>query len=217
MIKYKKRFLAYITIIAIIISFATFILLRLSSDKNKENSFVATVNGDPISVREFKNTLANKRADIFTYFCGKYHAEDSNDFWTKNFGDEIPIVLAKERALAECISVRILYALAQKEALIQDTSYSAFLKALKKENKRRKEAVAKNQVVYGPVEYSEANYFAYILSNMKSNLITWLKDTELKNVDQMDLNSEFEKLLGELEKQAEIKINRPVYSWVDIN
>lgn len=213
----KKRFLAYITTMAIIISFIAFISLRLYSDKNKENSFVATVNGDPISVIEYKNTLANKRADIFTYFSQKYHAEDSNDFWTKNFGDEVPIVLAKERALAECVSVRILYALAQKEGLIQDTSYSAFLKALRAENKQRKEAIDKNQVIYGPVEYSEGNYFAYILSNMKSNLIARLKDTELKNVEQMNLNSELEKLLAELEKNAKVEINQPIYNWVSIN
>lgn len=228
---------------AIIIAFCFYTLFMNYSVKNKEESFIATVNGDQISVREFKNALINLRTDIFTYFNQKYGAEISNDFWTRTFNGEVPIELVKRKALDNCIKVRIQYALAKREGILQDTSYSSFLRSLDEENNRRKAAIEKKQVIYGPVQYSESNYFAYTLSNLTSKLINKLDEKELKaeeselklfyeknkerytqpysevkdNVKLMHANAKFEELLIKLAKEAKIEINKPIYEWVKVD
>ncbi len=49
-------------------------------------------------------------------------------------------------------------------------SYDFFLTQLKKENQRRKHAVATHQPIYGPTQYTEANYFDYLQAQYSFDL-----------------------------------------------
>ena len=52
--------------------------------------------------------------------------------------------------------------LAQQYGLLPDPSYGAFVQAWLQENARRQQALANHQVIYGPTQYTEANYFNYV-------------------------------------------------------
>ena len=56
---------------------------------------------------------------------------------------------------------------ASKAGLVPNPSYSSFLTQLEAENARRFDAVQAGEVIYGPEQYSEANYRAYLLGAIK--------------------------------------------------
>jgi hypothetical protein len=46
---------------------------------------------------------------------------------------------------------------------------AGFLLVWKAENARRAQAVTEHQPVYGPVQYTEANYFTYLFAELTTN------------------------------------------------
>ncbi len=56
---------------------------------------------------------------------------------------------------------------ASKAGLLPNPGYSAFLTQLDAENSRRFEAVQAGEVIYGPQQYTEENYRAYLIGTIK--------------------------------------------------
>lgn len=194
------------------------LVVLVSKNLWKENMLrdyevVATVNNEPIYVREFKQHLKYSHiAETLNYFKTKYGTEDSKDFWTSSFCGEVPLEVAKKKALDTCISIKVQQALAKENGFIDDCSYKAFIDSLKRENKRRKEAVNKGQVIYGPAQYGENEYFVYTFSNMIIKLKEKLFEKEL-SADEKTLNENYENLKESLYKKPDtikiIKISVP--------
>lgn len=182
--KEKKASVGFIlvtlAIVVVTITSVTFVALRSLSKNSLEKSYIATVNGDPVSIEEFRHMSGNIKASVFDYFSKKYGVQDSEKFWSSSYGGEVPIELVKKKALEECIKLRVQYALAKREGIVEDTTYKAFLKSLDEENARRREAVAKKQVVYGPVQYDADTYLKYVLGNISTHLKEKLKEKQLK-------------------------------------
>jgi len=169
-----------VSIFAVIVLIGGVTFINLSK---KTFDYVGKVNGEPISTKLFYAQLVKQRAEVYSYFNTKYEAYDSKEFWTASFGGEIPIEAAREKALNECVTIMVQQELAKKKGVMKDISYDAFLEALKEENIRRKEAIEQNKVIYGPVEYSEDNYFSYVFSNMIIGLKSALEE-ELEITDE---------------------------------
>ena len=49
--------------------------------------------------------------------------------------------------------------------MLSDISYDGFVQNLMLENERRQQAIKKNQVVFGPAQYTEETYFEYVMGN----------------------------------------------------
>lgn len=141
-------------------------------------SSIGTVNGDPISVDLFRNKLQFESSNTYDYFYKKYGIKDNENFWTTSYQGEIPIEYARKNALNKCIEILVQQKLAQNKGVIEDMDYSAFLKDLKRENNRRKKAVANGEIIYGPVRYSEKDYFDYTFTNMVIKLKEQLQSNE---------------------------------------
>ena len=113
-------------------------IIKYMNNNSGDNLTVATVNSEPISVREFKRQLAQKSSDIYTYFREKHGVVgDSKDFWTTSYGGEVPIDMARDKTLKECVNVKAQQILAKQNGILNDISYAAFLSDLSKENRRR--------------------------------------------------------------------------------
>ncbi len=140
---------------------------------------IGKVNGEPISLRLFQAELARQKAETYAYFHAEYGAEDSENFWTSAYDGEVPVETARQKALDEVVRTIVQQKLAKEKGLVDDISYGGFLNALKKENRERKEAIRQNKVIYGPVEYSEDNYFNYVMSNLIIKLKSKLAEKEL--------------------------------------
>ncbi|MET7652730.1 MULTISPECIES: hypothetical protein [unclassified Streptomyces] len=131
---------------------------------------VAEINGRQIPVREFALYLAQGRAATFAHFAKTYGVGDGPRFWTTPHGGTTPAAYLKQHALAEAAQGTVVLALAHQHHLIADPGYDAFLATWTAENTRRRQAVAAHQVIYGPVQYTEANYFTYVLHNLDAGL-----------------------------------------------
>lgn len=131
---------------------------------------VAEINGQKIPVRQFALYLAQERAATFAHFHKTYGVSDGPRFWTTPHGGTTPAAYLKQHALADAARSTVVLELAHQHKLIADPGYDAFLTAWTAENARRRQAVAAHQVIYGPVQYTEANYFTYVLHDLDARL-----------------------------------------------
>ncbi len=154
-------------------------VLLISFNSHRTGDAIGKVNGEPISSRFFRVELARQTAETYSYFHSKYGVEDSENFWTTPYGGEVPVEVARKKALAAIVRTIVQQKLAKEKGLADDISYAGFLNALKKENRERKEALRQNKVIYGPVEYTEDNYFNYVMSNLIIKLKSKLAEKEL--------------------------------------
>ncbi|MFJ9244972.1 hypothetical protein [Streptomyces sp. NPDC101776] len=138
---------------------------------------VATIDGQAIPVRELNLYLAQERAATFSHFQQKYGADDGPAFWTTAHDGQTPADYLKKHALADVTKATVQLTLAHRHGLLDNPSYAAFLVNWRSENARRQKAVAAHQVIYGPVQYTEPNYFTYILGNIDFDLAEKLSRT----------------------------------------
>lgn len=148
------------------------------SDSGSSNA-IATVNGEPIAVNEFRLFMEKNRANVYSYFKQKYGVDDSSHFWTTEINAEIPMNVLKQWAMDEATKIKVQQILGKQHGIIQDISYAAFLKEFKQENKRRQEAVEAKKVIYGPHQYDEQGYYNYILSGIETQLKETLSKKDL--------------------------------------
>jgi len=141
--------------------------------------WVAKINGEPISVREFERRVLRNRAAAATYFAQKHQAQDSAEFWTTSFDGEVPSQWVRKKALEECVKIKIEQILARDKGLLQDIGYAAFLQKLDRENERRRKALAAGEPIYGPQQYGEDEFFTYVHNNMLIELKRRLGQHEL--------------------------------------
>jgi hypothetical protein len=159
-----------------------------------ENTVVVKVNNEPISFKEFKTFMIDNQAETMNYFREKYGADvNDKNFWNKSFGEEVPLAVLKQKTLDQLSRIKVQEMIAREKGLTDDISYSSFLKSLKAENKRRREALAKNEIIYGPQEYGEKEYFNYSFNNMVNDLKEKLGKDELL-VDNSKLKEYYEKM-----------------------
>lgn len=169
--KLKKR---YYLIAALLVLMVIGLLSRMNmghgSHMAMDNERVVTIDGEGVSMREFELYLSKNTGDIYHHFYQNYGVEDGEGFWQGSYGNEQPLTLLKEKALKELLKVKTEQIIAKEEGLTKDISYEAFLLNYNAENERRKKAVANNEVIYGPVQYEEAQYYFYLHNYMLSEL-----------------------------------------------
>ncbi|OZB98359.1 hypothetical protein CJP46_04170 [Paenibacillus sp. XY044] len=126
---------------------------------------IATVNGVPIHINEFRRAMTATKAGVISYFHEKYDADLSPAFWTTAYGGEIPLEMIKKRALEASVNIKIQQIIAQEQGVLEDIDDDSFVQSLQRENKRRQTAINHHQVVFGPAQYSEEAYFEYVMTN----------------------------------------------------
>jgi hypothetical protein len=135
---------------------------------------VATVNGQGVPVRELELFLAQERAPTFAYFQQHFGDGDSVGFWTTSHGGQTPRDYLEKLALADVTRATVQQDLELTYGLLADPGYASFLRAWQAENARRALAISRHQVIYGPVQYTEADYFSYVFGQLADSLQTKL-------------------------------------------
>jgi hypothetical protein len=196
--------------ILILISWAVYGIMS-----KQQPSELLKINGVPVEAEEFQLFLDQKRPKVIGYFKEKYGAEDSPSFWTTSYSGEIPIDMAKQLALEELTHVKIQQLLSKENGLLEDVSYSSFLDNLSRENERRKEAVRKKQVIYGPKKYDEWGYYNYLFSNLVIKLKEKLAQ-EGKAISEQEAVAYYTATKDKFyKKEDSTKIQRLVVSYTD--
>jgi hypothetical protein len=146
---------------------------------------IALVREEPITLPEFRIQMDIYRSPIVSLCIKKYTINEGSFSWTEKYGFKSPLDILKEKALNESLKVKIQLLLMKEKGILQDISYATFLRDLKNFNKKRKETFSRQQVGYGPLEFSEKMYLNYTLSN---NVILLKKILQQKEIFVTDSN-----------------------------
>ncbi|MFL5731522.1 MAG: hypothetical protein ACJ75J_18680 [Cytophagaceae bacterium] len=119
---------------------------------NPDEAVLMTVNDEPVYVQEFMNKLYEYRAEIFNAGAGM---KDS----------ALIIQMARHKAMNDMIRLKVQQILMKEHGIAQDISYPAFLRNFERSNEMRRKAMQENNVIYGPVQYTEKGFFNYTFSN----------------------------------------------------
>lgn len=211
----KTAIVMVLTSIVIIIVALTIVIGYQTGLFYNDFSCIATVNGVPVYVREYKIKLKSKNIEVMDYFKQKYKIENSNKFWSNSFNGEVPGEIARKKALDDIVRLKVVQILAKEKGIIKSADYKDFLNELEKENKLREDALKNNKVIYGPSKYGEVEYFTYTYENMVAKLKEKLKDKELAISEDklVDMYKVFKK--SKFKLPDNIKIQKIAVSFAD--
>ena len=191
-----------------------FYFLPRYSDNRRENSYVATVNGEPVSVKEFGYMMDLRKSHIYKYSENIEGVDESGRLQDNNgesYGNRI-----KREAIDDAVRTKVQQILARQKGVIDDISYGTFLKNLRKENLRRERAVENNtEVIYGPIQYREWSYFDYLFENMLKSVKEKLVEKEII-FTQDELKDYYDSVKGKMYKRDKVvKIRKIFLSYDD--
>ncbi|MED5019198.1 peptidyl-prolyl cis-trans isomerase [Paenibacillus chibensis] len=152
---------------------------RLLSHGLEQEEAVLTVDGEPVSLREFEAAMLRERLATIRLFQTKYGAVYDQGFWNRSYGGKTPLETLRQTALEQMIRLKVQQIAAMREGVIQNISYDRTLQKRGKENQEREAAVRSGKVIYGPVQYGEEEYFQYTFSNMLTSLKKHLAASKL--------------------------------------
>ncbi|GAE90696.1 hypothetical protein [Acetivibrio straminisolvens] len=127
-------------------------------------SKLATVNGEPVYVREYKMKLKSNTTEVLNYSNQNYGAEAKDSFRVNSYISEVPVEVARKKALDDIVEVKVQQILAKEKGIIESTDYKEFLKELENENRQRKDALKHNKIVYGPIIMGKLNISSILLT-----------------------------------------------------
>ncbi|UKS26901.1 peptidyl-prolyl cis-trans isomerase [Paenibacillus sp. HWE-109] len=154
---------------------------------------IATVNGAPLQIGEFRLFAQKLRSGVIQTFVEKYRAQYGKDFWNTSYGEGgTPQEYLKQTALKEAIVAKIIQLLARENDLVDKIDYSDFAVQFQKENMRREEAIKNKEPIYGPVQYEEAAYYEYWMSNLKLQTIQKLASDSSWNPNDEEIQAYYE-------------------------
>ncbi|MFB9327801.1 peptidyl-prolyl cis-trans isomerase [Paenibacillus aurantiacus] len=131
---------------------------------------IAVVNGLDVAEMEFKAAMAQERITVIQAFQSKHGAVYGDAFWQQTFDGETPLDVLKQRALDRVIRIKVQQAEALRLGIDTPIEYGQFVTQWKQENERRKAAVQADEVIYGPIEFSEDDYYRHMMSNLAIEL-----------------------------------------------
>jgi len=99
--------------------------------------------------------------------------------WLLTVKGRRPIDQLRHLTLLETVRTRIKLDLADRFSIRADTSLEAFRRRWEVENLNRKEAAAKGETIYGPVEYSFEEYYFIDLRSLDLALMQRLQEKDL--------------------------------------
>lgn len=156
------------------------------------------VNGLRVPREEVAWFLGQERAGVIQ-FCKQKHALDFGaGFWDRKCGGTTPRALLQARTRERIVQEKVGQMLFKELGLIQDASYAAFLDELENTNRERASAKAQGRIIYGPVSYTQLQYFGH------SKATRQLQAKEILGRDRL--------VASETELRAAYEQNRKVYT-----
>lgn len=139
----------------------------LARDSDEE---VAAVGGYAITEREVAFHMGRLKPAVQNEFRVKYQVTLGRADWTKPVGDITPIAFLRERALEQAVRDKAVFALARTHGLLETADFAGLTAKMEAENRERKAAVQRGEVVYGLVRFTLEPYYAHVLASLKTEL-----------------------------------------------
>jgi hypothetical protein len=174
------------------------------------NAVVATVNGAPIELGEFRLTLAKDESAAYDDFRHTGGTADGPAFWTTPLHGQRPLDWLKQRALTDAEQDKAAQLLGQQHQIAPVLDYPTLVADLAAENQRREAAISQNQPVYGPQQLDLAEFYDSWLSNLKMRIIATGPAGAAQQTDQS-----YATLLQTTVKAAKLQVDQGVYDAIN--
>lgn len=181
-----------------------------SQTDTDDNEVLFTVDGYPVSRKEFSLFIRNQRAAAAQHFYTTYGLEGGEGFWDTEYDGQTPSEYCKELALKDIIEYKMERILAYERGLVEHVDYQDLMgdmEQLNEKNRKRTEG----QTSYGLMNYEPWQYLLYIRSDCGVQL---LKDEAKrcgKSVSEEELKARYE-----AEKEAYNKGYDMTYEHLDV-
>lgn len=131
---------------------------------------VMTINGEPVSAREYRLVMRRHTADIYGRFSREKKLEDHAGYWSPDSGPDGPLAKLRELVATELVKIKVRQILGRRYRLVDDITFEAFLEQLETENARRADALRTGRIIYGPQHYRLSAYYYTRLRDLEFRL-----------------------------------------------
>ncbi|WP_053983607.1 peptidylprolyl isomerase [Niameybacter massiliensis] len=160
----KKR-----VILGVIVVLSGLIFMTVTMGATKGQETYLKINQKSIGKDEIYFIVSSMKSSVISQVQGKYGLAYNESFWDTQVDDTTPRNILEEKVIETLVRNTVIEELLSAEGILQYDSFEAFNKLLVNVNEMRKKAVANKEVIYGPIEYSQFDYYNYLMAN---NLIT---------------------------------------------
>lgn len=136
---------------------------------------VFTVDGVAVPYRELRIFIQDDRSNVFGQYGGAA-ADDAQGFWSTPISGVTPSQRLMRQATEDAVKTSVQFHLAEKYGLIGSANYGSLVVSFEAENRQRREALATGKPVYGPQQFTEDGYLAYVTGNLAAELQQKLVD-----------------------------------------
>ena len=126
-----------------------------------------SVNGYAVSIEEFRWFMQQQRAGVFQYVKTRYNLDYGKGFWDHDCGQTTPRAIILKQTTDRIVREKIEQILFVKLGLVKDINYVTFLRDLERLNIQRTAAINRGQVIYGPVNYTQLQYYGHWMANLQ--------------------------------------------------
>lgn len=191
------------------------LLFRIKTAENitqppSEDDVIFTVDGYPVSRKEFSLFIRDQRSDTAQYFHTAFGAEMKSGFWTTDFDGQTPSDYCKEKALEKIVRYKEERILAYERGLVESVDYSDLMADMKSLNEKNAKSVEAGEVTYGLTEFEPWQYLLYIRSYCNARLVKDETERCIDSIPEETLRTRYEE-----DKEAYSKGDRVTYERLE--
>ena len=142
------------------------------------------VNEHGVALEEFRWFMQQERAAVFQHFKTKHNLEDEEGLWNHACDGTTPRALLKTNTIQRLTREKTEQLLFEELGLIPDTRYSTFVESFMKLSREREQAAKEGRTVYGPIRYSQLQFFGHWKASLQIQALEKLAQGRLEVTDQ---------------------------------
>ncbi|MDF3056137.1 MAG: hypothetical protein K0R17_352 [Rariglobus sp.] len=156
-----------------------------------EDPVVMTINGEPVSAREYTLVMMRRASEVYSIFKDNQDLNDHAGYWNERPDSPAPSPIRhlRDKVKAELVRIKVTQSLAREKGLINDTTFAAFQETWRTENIRRLNAIKASEVVYGPRQYGETAYYYICFGELNHRLQRALSSSPEYKVTEKELEA----------------------------
>lgn len=165
MLSFRRLSLSLFIAAAVSFSFA-----RAEPPATTADPVVMTVNGEPVSAAEYRLVMERQVPGVYGHFKQTRNLDDHAGYWSETSGPDGPLARLRQVVCDELVRIKVHQAAARQRNLVEKTAFADFQRDFAAENARRRDALARKEVIYGPPQYREASYYYIRLGDLAYKL-----------------------------------------------
>jgi len=135
-----------------------------------DDTVVATVNGFPITLREYIQSVSTVRGATLRDMIVQGADQADPSFWDTPVNGVTPLEAIKENALNEAVRRKVIQIMALDYGLTDDITYNRFLSDMADAIAEREADLAAGRPVFGSVHERESEHFALAIANLEGDV-----------------------------------------------